>query len=228
MAAHRRDRSRRDDRDRRRLAARCPAARPLRTAARRSSLTEPGGRERLPYRAANCSRSRGIKHRTARQTRRTPSAQTRAPRGPSRVTRAPEALATPRRGSPAPANPLPADIPARLSGRSSELASNENAPILKTRKPEPQRLPPLFSPLPGARIKCNFSCDGLRVELLLQSPDQQLNAQRLAVLTDRLPDLQAALGTAEPLRPEPLEGKTQSRVAVYRPGSIDQQDQWQT
>lgn len=87
---------------------------------------------------------------------------------------------------------------------------------------------PLFSPLPGARIKCNFSRDGLRVELLLGSGDQRLNAQRLAVLADNLGDLQAAFGTAERLRPEPLEGKTQARIAVYRAGSIDQQDQWQT
>lgn len=87
---------------------------------------------------------------------------------------------------------------------------------------------PLFSPLPGARIKCNFSRDGLRVELLLQSSDRRLNAQRLAVLTDNLRDLQAAFGPAERIRPEPLEGKPQARIAVYRAGSIDQQDQWQT
>lgn len=87
---------------------------------------------------------------------------------------------------------------------------------------------PLFSPLPGARIKCNFSRDGLRVELLLQSVDRRTNAQRLNVLTDNLRDLQAALGPPELLRPEPLEGKTQARIAVYRPGSIDNQDQWQT
>jgi hypothetical protein len=85
---------------------------------------------------------------------------------------------------------------------------------------------PLFSPLRGARIKCNFSRDGLRVELLLQSVDQGMNDQRLAVLNDNLSDLQAALGTVERLRPEPLEGKTQARLAVYRTGSIDQQDQW--
>ena len=34
---------------------------------------------------------------------------------------------------------------------------------------------PLFSPLPGARVKCNFSRDGLRVELLLQSRDRATN-----------------------------------------------------
>ena len=87
---------------------------------------------------------------------------------------------------------------------------------------------PLFSPLPGARIKCNFSRDGLRVELLLRSPDEHVNGQRLAVLSDNLAELQAAFGPADRLRPEPLEGKTQARVAVYRPGSIDHQDQWRS
>jgi hypothetical protein len=87
---------------------------------------------------------------------------------------------------------------------------------------------PFFSPLPGARIKCNFSRDGPRVELLLQSADPRLNTERLAVLTAHLGDLHAAFGTAQRIRPEPLDGKTQARIAVYRPGSIDQQDEWQT
>jgi hypothetical protein len=85
---------------------------------------------------------------------------------------------------------------------------------------------PLFSPLPEARIKCNFSRQGLRVELLLQSNDRAKNLDRLAVLENNLPQLQAAFGRDPHLRPEPLEGKTQARLAAYRPGQIDAQHEW--
>ncbi len=55
-----------------------------------------------------------------------------------------------------------------------------------------------------------------------------MNGERLALLTENLGDLQAAFGTSARIRPEPLEGKTQARIAVYRAGSIDQQNQWRT
>lgn len=87
---------------------------------------------------------------------------------------------------------------------------------------------PLFSPLPGARIKCNFSREGLRVELLLQAPDRHTNLRRLAVLRNNLPDLQTAFGAAGRLRPETLEGRKQARIAAYRAGTIDQHDEWHT
>jgi hypothetical protein len=87
---------------------------------------------------------------------------------------------------------------------------------------------PLFSPLPGARIKCNFSRDGLRVELLLQSTDPAQNLARLAVLRNHLPELQTAFGQSSRLIVEPLEGKTQARLAAYCRGSIADQSNWPT
>ncbi len=77
----------------------------------------------------------------------------------------------------------------------------------------------LFSPLPRARIKCNFSREGPRVELLLEAEDAAVNARRLTVLDAHLGELQAALGGWPTLRLESLEGKTQARLAAYRSGT---------
>jgi Domain of unknown function (DUF4268) len=85
---------------------------------------------------------------------------------------------------------------------------------------------PLFSPLPGSRVKCNFSRDGLRVELLLQSSDRSANVRRFHLLIRNLPGLQDAFGPNPILTPEPLEGRTQARLAAYRPGTIDEQHSW--
>lgn len=85
---------------------------------------------------------------------------------------------------------------------------------------------PLLSPLPGARIKCNFSRSGLRVEFLLGSTDRATNVRRLDVLVRHLPDLQLLLGPDAVLKAEPLERRTQARIAVYHPGTIDEQHRW--
>jgi Domain of unknown function (DUF4268) len=84
----------------------------------------------------------------------------------------------------------------------------------------------LFSLLPGACLKCNFSRGGLRVELLLEARDALVNTRRLAVLANYLPELQVAVGDARMLRVETLDGKAQSRLATYCPGSVDEQSRW--
>jgi len=117
-----------------------------------------------------------------------------------------------------PCDPFWAQLTARL---------NRERPTWKLGTPNRNDYP-LFSPMPGARIKCNFSRDGLRVELLLQSNDRAKNLARLAVLTNHLPELQAAFGPATRLRPEPLAGKTQARLAAYHRGAIDEQNEWHT
>jgi hypothetical protein len=85
---------------------------------------------------------------------------------------------------------------------------------------------PLLRPLPGARIKCNLSRQGLRVELLLHSPDRATNLRRLEVLTRNLRDLEHAFDGNGILVPEPLPGRTQARPAAYHPGTIDEQHNW--
>ena len=85
---------------------------------------------------------------------------------------------------------------------------------------------PLLSPLPGARIKCNFSKHGLRVELLLQSRDPVVNNQRLGLLGRCLPELCQAFGDDPGLVLEPLDGRVQARLAAYRPGTIQDERQW--
>jgi len=84
----------------------------------------------------------------------------------------------------------------------------------------------LMSPLPGARIKCNFSRQGLRVELLLESTDQHTNALRLDVLRRHLDQLQHGVGDAAKLRVEPLKSRTQARIAMYLPGTIGEERRW--
>ena len=78
---------------------------------------------------------------------------------------------------------------------------------------------PLFSPLPASRFKCNFSREGLRVELLLQSNDSSVNSRHLITLEQHLHALQQAFGPSPHLQPEPLPGKAQARLAAYLPGA---------
>jgi hypothetical protein len=85
---------------------------------------------------------------------------------------------------------------------------------------------PLVSPLPGARIKCNFPRQGLRVGLLLQSRDRTTNLRRLDLLIQSLSELQRALGRESILVPETLPTRTQARLAAYRPGTLDAQRDW--
>jgi hypothetical protein len=85
---------------------------------------------------------------------------------------------------------------------------------------------PLASPLPGTRIKCNFSRNGLRVELLLHSTDRRMNLHRLEVLVRYLPDLQDLLDSNTIVYSEPLDGRTQARIATYRVGTIAEQRSW--
>lgn len=85
---------------------------------------------------------------------------------------------------------------------------------------------PMFSPLPGARFKFNFSRDGLRVELLLQAVTAEVNSRRLGVLRANHRDLQEKLGEQPLLRLEPLPGKIQARVAAYLPGHVGQRQRW--
>ena len=46
------------------------------------------------------------------------------------------------------------------------------------------------------------------------------------MLENHRPQLQAAFGEHPRLRPEPLQGKTQARLAAYDRGSIDAQHEW--
>jgi hypothetical protein len=84
----------------------------------------------------------------------------------------------------------------------------------------------LFSPLPQTRLKCNFSRDGLRVELLLEARERSVNMRRLEILEAHVSELEAALGGAGRLRVEPLDGRTQARIATYRPGGVDEERRW--
>jgi hypothetical protein len=84
----------------------------------------------------------------------------------------------------------------------------------------------LMTPLPGARIKCNFSRQGLRVELPLESTDQHTNDLRLDVLRLHLDQLQHGVGDAATLRVEPLKLRTQARIAMYLPGTIGEERRW--
>ena len=84
----------------------------------------------------------------------------------------------------------------------------------------------LTSPLRGARIKCNFSRQGLRVELLLESNDRLQNSARLDLLRRHAARLQSSIGESPRLIVEPLEEKKQARLALYLSGTIADEHRW--
>ena len=84
----------------------------------------------------------------------------------------------------------------------------------------------LTSPLRGARIKFNFSRQGLRVELLLESNDRLQNSARLELLRRHAPRLQSTIGETPRLIVEPLEEKKQARLALYLSGAIAEEHRW--
>lgn len=119
-----------------------------------------------------------------------------------------------------------------MSGRDyewfwSQLADRfrREVPGLRVGSPHRNDLP-LFSPLPATQLKCNFSRTGLRVELLFTAHDPSVNTHRLQVFERHLPELQRSFGPEQTLHAEALPGRTQTRLAAYRSGTIREQDSW--
>jgi len=89
---------------------------------------------------------------------------------------------------------------------------------------QPQNWYSFASGVSGFTYGFSFALNNrVRVDLYIDHGDASRNEQIFNFLVQQRPEIEAAFG--EPLEWEPLEDKRACRVAVYRPGSIDQAEE---
>lgn len=89
---------------------------------------------------------------------------------------------------------------------------------------QPQNWYSFSSGVSGLQYSVSFSAEkGVRVELYIDAKDEDVNEQVFDALLAQKAEIEKAFG--EPLSWERLEGRRACRVAVYRPGSIEDSEE---
>jgi predicted nucleotide-binding protein len=106
----------------------------------------------------------------------------------------------------------------------SRLAS-EGTNWTRTRKVPAENWLPLPAGMSGVIYNCSFGRKGLCSEIFFEDPDPSVNEARFTAASAKRDVLEKAYGMQ--LTFEPLIGRKGCRIADYRPGDIDQFDEWQ-